>query len=202
MKRILLLAALLALALPTAAFASSTIDFTNSGGTLSGSNGVLTLSGSALVVVNGLGGGLITGNDLGSVSFQTGTLTSNSNGTLTYAAGGWFKITGNGTNGIPNGALFTGTFTAPVTLTWESTGVNGTNMYELTGILSGMTGSGYQTTGVTVQLVINTGHGVFNGSTYVSSGDTAILVPEPGSLGLLGAGLIGLAGVVRRKLKA
>jgi len=202
MKRILLLAALLALALPTAGFASSTIDFTNSGGTLSGSNGVLTLSGSALVVVNGLGGGLITGNDLGSVSFQTGTLTSNSNGTLTYAAGGWFKITGNGTNGVPNGALFTGTFTAPVTLTWESTGVNGTNMYELTGLLSGMTGSGSQTTGVTVQLVINTGHGVFNGSTYVSSGDTAILVPEPGSLGLLGAGLIGLAGVVRRKLKA
>lgn len=201
MKKILLLA-VLALALPTAVFASSTIDFTNSGGTLSGSNGVLTLSGSALVVVNGLGGGLITGNDLGSVSFQTGTLTSNSNGTLTYAAGGWFKITGNGTNGVPNGTLFTGTFTAPVTLTWESTGVNGTNMYEMTGILSGMTGSGYQTTGVTLQLVINTGHGVFNGSTYVSSGDTAILVPEPGSLGLLGAGLIGLAGVVRRKLKA
>ncbi|MGA8340567.1 MAG: PEP-CTERM sorting domain-containing protein [Candidatus Sulfotelmatobacter sp.] len=203
MKRILLLAALLALALPTAAFAGSSVDYTNSGGILSGSSSGLTLTGSTLIAVKGLnGGGLITGNDLGSVSFQTGTLTSNSNGTLTYAAGGWFKITGNGTNGIPNGALFTGTFTAPVTLTWESTGVNGTNMYELTGILSGMTGSGYQTTGVTVQLVINTGHGVFNGSTYVSSGDTAILVPEPGSLGLLGAGLIGLAGVVRRKLKA
>jgi hypothetical protein len=53
-----------------------------------------------------------------------------------------------------------------------------------------------------VQLTINTGKGYFNGCTTISSGDTNIVVPEPGSLSLLGTGLIGLAGVVRRKLKA
>ena len=31
----------------------------------------------------------------------------------TFAAGGSFVINGNGTNGIPNGAIFTGTFSGP-----------------------------------------------------------------------------------------
>jgi hypothetical protein len=49
MKKILLLA-VLALALPTALFAGSSVDFTNSGGMLSGSSSGLTLSGSTLIV--------------------------------------------------------------------------------------------------------------------------------------------------------
>jgi PEP-CTERM motif len=202
MKRIFLLA-VLALALPTAVFAGSNVDFTNSGGVLSGSNGVLTLSGSTLIAVNGLNGGLITGNDLGSVAFQTGTLTSFSatTGDYTFAAGGWFTITGNGTNGVPNGAIFTGTFSGPVSLALVSS-ANGTNIYDLSGALSGTTASGFTTTGVSIQLVIDSGKGPFDGSTIVGSGDTTVVVPEPGSLGLLGTGLIGLAGVVRRKLKA
>ena len=202
MKKILLLA-LLALALPMAAFAGSGVDYTNSGGTLAGSSSGLTLSGSVLIAVNGLnGGGLITGNDLGSVSFSTGALTS---GSLqmggTFAAGGWFTITGNGTNGVPNGTLFSGTFSGPVTWTLVTL-ANGTHNYTLTGSLSGTTGGGGSAVGVTVQLTINTGKGFFNGSTTISSGDTNVVVPEPGSLGLLGTGLIGLAGVVRRKLKS
>ncbi|MGA2964282.1 MAG: PEP-CTERM sorting domain-containing protein [Candidatus Korobacteraceae bacterium] len=202
MKRMVLMV-LLALALPMAAFASSSVDFTNSGGTLSGSSEGLTLSGSALIAVNAPGTlGLITGNNLGSVSFSTGSLAS---GSLqmggVFNAGGTFTIDGNGTSGIPSGSIFSGTFSGPVTWTLVTL-ANGTHNYTLTGSLSGTWYNGSSVDGATVQLTINTGKGFFNGSTTISSGDTNIVVPEPGSLTLMGTGLLGLAGLLRRKLKA
>jgi hypothetical protein len=172
MKRVLWLT-VLALALPITAFANS-IDFTNSGGILAGSTSGLSLTGSALVVVNGLGG--------------------------TFGAGGSFTITGNGSNGIPNGTLFSGTFSSPATWTRVDL-ANGTHNYTLTGVVAGTLGGGFHTNGVTVQLTINTGRSFFSGQTRISSGDTNVVVPEPGSLSLLGTGLLGLAGVIRRKLK-
>jgi hypothetical protein len=203
MIRTRILLALLVLALPLPAFAGSSIDFTNSGGTLSGTNSGLTLGESTLIAVNGLGSGLITGNNLGTLSFSTRALSSgNLQMGATFAAGGTFSITGNGTDGIPNGTLFNGSFTGPVTWTLITL-ANGTHNYTLTGSLSGTWYNGTTIGGATVQLTINTGKGFFNGTTTISSGDTnfTTTVPEPGSLGLLGAGLIGIAAIVRHKVQ-
>jgi PEP-CTERM motif len=150
MKRIVLLA-LLAMALPFAAFADESVDFTNSGGLLSGSASGMSLSGSELIAINGLnGGGLMTGG-LGGLTFS-----------------------------------------------------NGTHNYTLTGSITGTWEGGATVNGATVQLTINTGKGFFNGKTRISSGDTNIVttIPEPGTLGLLGTGLIGLAGALHRKFKS
>ena len=204
MKRIVLMA-LLALALPLSAFASSSVDFGNNGGTLSGSSAGLTLSGSTLVAVSGLNGlGLVTGNNLGSVAFATGALLSgNLQSGGTFSGGGSFVISGNGSNGIPNGVIFNGSFNGPVTWTLITL-ANGTHNYTLTGSVTGLWTDGSTVNGATVQLTINTGKGFFNGETLISSGDTNIstAVPEPGTLGLLGTGLVAVAGALRRKLKS
>jgi len=82
-------------------------------------------------------------------------------------------------------------------VTWAlTTMANGTHSYTLTGAIDSPSGQ----VGATVQLSVNTGKGFFNGSVGLSSGDTSLSVPEPGTLSLFGTGLIGLAGVIRRKL--
>ena len=66
----------------------------------------------------------------------------------------------------------------------------------VTGSLQGVTN------GVTVQLTVNTGKGFSNGSVMLASGNSNIkVVPEPGTLGLLGTGLLGIAGMLHRKFK-
>jgi hypothetical protein len=204
MKRILWMA-LLAMALPLAAFADNSVDFTNSGGTLSGSSSGLTLGNSELIAVNGFGNlGLVTG-ALGSLTFSTGALQAGGSLQMggTFAAGGTFNITSNGSFGLPSGSMFSGSFSSPVSWTLITL-ANGTHNYTLSGSISGTWYNGQTVNGATVQLTINTGKGFFNGSTKISSGDTNVVtpVPEPGTLGLLGTGLIGLAGVLHRKLKS
>ncbi len=80
-----------------------------------------------------------------------------------------------------NTLLFTGTFSGG-----SATETGGNNL-----IIAGFT-----TGGNTVAGVLKLGR-----LGWFGSSDT-IVTPEPGTLGLLGTGLVGLAGIVRRKIRA
>jgi hypothetical protein len=189
MRRVLILA-VLALALPLMAYADSSIGLTNKGGTITGNAAGLSLSGSILEIY-----GSAVGSNLGTVTFMTGAFTSGDammGGKL--APGGTFTVMGNGTNGVPNGVIFSGTFTGDVE--WKLTTLaNGTHSYTLSGAIADASGK----VGATSQLTGNSGKGFFNGTLSLESGDTSLTVPEPGTLGLLGTGLVGIAGLMRRK---
>jgi len=193
MKRTLLLA-VLSLALPLAALADN-VDFSNNGGTLTGSSAGLTLTGSMLTEVVGLNGNGPVMGDLGTLSFTTGSMLSGSLATsAVFNAGGSFVITGNGTNGVPNGVIFSGTFTSTVTWTYSSTLSDGSEIFDIAGVVGpGSTIQGY---------AVVSSDGFITVSGTLGSGNTIIsmnTVPEPGTLALLGTGLAGLAGIVRRK---
>jgi hypothetical protein len=172
MRRVILLA-LLALALPTVALADS-IDF-GFGGYVG--TGVTTTSGTAAATdTYSVTSSLLTTNFApasGIVKVATGTLSSCSAG-LCFT-GGTIDVWNSSSQ-----LLFHGSFDGTLT---NSKGVISINPYPGgNSVLAGFT-----------FLVSKTGS---------VSGDFTVTTPEPGTLGLIGTGLIGLAGLARRKLRA
>lgn len=202
-SKVLLFAALM-LCLPLAAFANSTVDFGYSGGMLSTpTNSYITTGpiGSTLTSVSGYnGGGIITGSNLGTITFTTGARISGGMGNATFAAGGSIVITANGTGGLPAGVLFTGTFTSTSTLSQGVTS-GGLYYYTVSGAISGTFSNGQTVSGQLLTISVSSKQ-PFHGSVGISSGSATVVTPEPGTLSLLGTGLIGLAGMVRKKLIA
>jgi hypothetical protein len=201
MKQVLFVA-LLALALPMAAFANSQQDFVASGGELGVSSSGVSLNSTLVGVLGWKGGGILAG-DLGGMSFTTGALLSTStigpDTIQTFAGGGSFMITGNGMDGMHNGVIFNGTFSGNVTLlTFSQANGLTTQILECTSANNcSLTGTWYNGKSVSGGLILTN----FGGVNAVA-GFQAPTVPEPSTLGLLGTGLLGLGALVRRKMKA
>lgn len=203
MKRMLLLL-LWALAIPAASFANSNLVFGNAGGKITLQSNIL-VGNSFLTSVTG--SGLNVTGSLGTVTYKTGALLSGNVGsTATFAAGGSFIVKSNGTGGLPSGTIFSGSFSSPVSWvgTFNPAGNNGAGnwTYVLTGLVNGTLsgiGSGQVVAG-TIQFTFDAPNSApFSKSVRLSYGNTTVTAPENGTLGLLGTGLVGLAGLIRRK---
>lgn len=172
---------------------------------LGSSGGTATGSGSGLHVTNSLVsqvGSFYSQGTLGKLNLTTGAIISGSlaagglfdSGSLSIAAlGNWSGYTG---------VLFSGTFSGPVT--WALVGPCNSSIactYSLTGMMTGTWASGQVFTGTTT-LTFKTGHGAYTGGSLTSvSGSMLMVTPEPGTLSLLGSGVVGIVGLVRRKMR-
>jgi len=112
-----------------------------------------------------------------------------------FAFAGSIDIAGNGSNGVPNDVIFEGTFTSA---TWPvMTLADGTYNYVLCGSLATNCQVGAKT-----QLSVNKGTALSNSSADDLFGDETngtLALPEPNTLSLVGSGLIGLAGILRKR---
>lgn len=200
MKRVVLGLALLALLLPIAARADG-IDLTNRFGTIIILDSGITSKGSQLLSFNGFHAP--KGHAMGSVSFWTGALASGSiwtGGTFSDVGSG-FIITGVGNYGQPKGVIFDGAFLGPISWTIIGTHGNFTVIYQLTGQIVGQLWTGRTVTGTTTQTITTyKNQELKDHKGSIKLGQTHLNTPEPSTLGLLGTGLIAVAGMFRRKL--
>jgi len=199
MRRVLVLA-MLALALPLAAWADG-IDLENLHGSISISNAGISSVGSQLHSFNGIVAD--PGHSLGSVTFSTGALLSGSilNGGTFSDVGSSFVVIGKGPQVPHKGTIFSGAFVGPVA--WTLVASSGQSLtYTLSGTIAGTLWNGHFVTGTTTQTIYSVKGQITQGIGHIRMGDTQFTTPEPGTLGLLGTGLVAIAGMLRRKFAA
>ena len=199
MKRVVWGLALLVLVLPIAARADG-INLTNQFGTVTISNSGIVTQGSELMSFNGIQAP--KNHSLGTVSFATGALLTGDiwNGGTFSDVGSSFMVTGRGSYGEPRGLIFAGAFTG--TIDWNLVASNKQfHEYQLIGEIIGQLYTGRTVTGSTTQTIYtywNQEKVDHKGAIHL--GSTHLNTPEPSTLGLMGAGLLAIAGAVRRKL--
>lgn len=198
----LLIILILVGAAPLTSWASSTIDFRNIRGKAYFGSGIFSTpgSGSVFASIQGLSGK----SDVGKTGFKTQALDGSLLQGGTFASGGSVTIEELGKGAAPGGTLFTGTFSGPSSgpSSWTAVKVNGIYQFPLKGTVSGTWMSVQVATGL-VALHLS-GTPPCPACMHFSGGDVdnALPVPEPGTLSLLGAGLVALAGAVRSRRRA
>lgn len=196
---------LLLFLLPTSVWANS-VAWQNVGGQITASGNAVTLNGSTMSGVLSTSSASSSGFAGDAFSFTTGPLISGTlSGGGTFAAGGSITITGTGSNGIPLGVVFHGTFTSPTawSATWNSNaGPNhdGRWYYSLTGSFAGVLSNGQHVSGkVTEDTFDVPGGKSFDSSVNLNGGVLNISVPEPETLSMMCTGLLAVGAFFRRQ---
>lgn len=180
---------LVTMAVATPAFANSSSDLTNSsqinvsniyflgnsGGAIVFNPSNQTLSMTSTLTEIRFGRTDVVG-DFGTITFTTGALVSGSIfGTATFA-NGTYTITTNGTDGLPNGILFSGTLSD---IHWREIGHTNQYFFSARGV-----GNIHDTSTLV------------SGTVQFNVGQGATVIPEPGTWALLGTGVLFVMGMV------